>query len=280
MNRKGFTLIEILAVVAILAILAITLLPNVLSVFNTSKRSTFRNEILAIYTKAQSQYVMDTSKKKTVVAYANIDGYDCANELDLNGRDSINYYIEYDENGNIVRFIAYDEDFQYQLEGRKIKKTDIKDAEDYNNLDLSEFVNPEACTPHSNNGGGNNGGGGGTVTTAYAKLAGGLFVNAKIKSVARELNELIDAGENDTLIKKIKRSNVLPEDFVPTDMNTISTSNSKIPVYIYWDSSTGTIYYYTTADKIILSDEFQRIIFNFSINTNWRLEVFWKFNVI
>ncbi len=41
MNKKGFTLVELLAVIAILAILVIIALPNVLKMFNDSKKNTF-----------------------------------------------------------------------------------------------------------------------------------------------------------------------------------------------------------------------------------------------
>ena len=44
MNKKGFTLVELLAVVAILAILILVALPNVLSMFNKAKKSAFETE--------------------------------------------------------------------------------------------------------------------------------------------------------------------------------------------------------------------------------------------
>ena len=39
MNKKGFTLVELLAVIAILAILVIIALPNVLKMFNDSNKA-------------------------------------------------------------------------------------------------------------------------------------------------------------------------------------------------------------------------------------------------
>ena len=38
MNKKGFTLAELLAVIAILALLIILVLPNIVSLFKESKR--------------------------------------------------------------------------------------------------------------------------------------------------------------------------------------------------------------------------------------------------
>jgi prepilin-type N-terminal cleavage/methylation domain-containing protein len=48
MNKKGFTLMELLAVIAILAILIIVLLPNIIKLMNDTKKENFSNEIKAI----------------------------------------------------------------------------------------------------------------------------------------------------------------------------------------------------------------------------------------
>ncbi|MCI7084196.1 MAG: type II secretion system GspH family protein [Tenericutes bacterium] len=49
MNKKGFTLVELLAVIAILALLVIIALPNVLSMFNEAKKDIFLIEAKTIY---------------------------------------------------------------------------------------------------------------------------------------------------------------------------------------------------------------------------------------
>ena len=45
MKKKGFTLVELLAVIAILAILVIIALPNVMGMFNQAKKNSFSTEI-------------------------------------------------------------------------------------------------------------------------------------------------------------------------------------------------------------------------------------------
>ena len=49
MNKKGFTLVELLAVIAILALIVIIALPNVFSMFNEAKKDTFLTEAKTIY---------------------------------------------------------------------------------------------------------------------------------------------------------------------------------------------------------------------------------------
>ena len=44
MSKKGFTLVELLAVIAILAILVIIALPNILKMFNNAKKDIFLTE--------------------------------------------------------------------------------------------------------------------------------------------------------------------------------------------------------------------------------------------
>ena len=60
MNKKGFTLVELLAVIAILAILVIIALPNVMGMFNESKKNSFTTELKEIYKVAQQTWMMDS----------------------------------------------------------------------------------------------------------------------------------------------------------------------------------------------------------------------------
>ena len=62
MNKKGFTLVELLAVIAILAILVIIALPNVLSMFNQAKEDTFTTETKEMVKIAQQQYLATFGK--------------------------------------------------------------------------------------------------------------------------------------------------------------------------------------------------------------------------
>ena len=57
--KKGFTLVELLAVIAILAILIILALPNVLGLFMSSKESAFVTEAQNVYKVAQEERLID-----------------------------------------------------------------------------------------------------------------------------------------------------------------------------------------------------------------------------
>ena len=60
MNKKAFTLVELLAVIAILALLVIIALPNIMSMFEEAKRKSFENEVKNIYmSDGNHQYISD-----------------------------------------------------------------------------------------------------------------------------------------------------------------------------------------------------------------------------
>ena len=60
MKKKGFTLVELLAVIAILAILVIIALPNVMGMFNNAKKSSFETEVKEVLKGAQQQWMQDS----------------------------------------------------------------------------------------------------------------------------------------------------------------------------------------------------------------------------
>lgn len=62
MNKKGFTLVELLAVIAILAILVLVAVPNVLGMFNNAKKDTFATETKDMIRIAQQQYLANFGK--------------------------------------------------------------------------------------------------------------------------------------------------------------------------------------------------------------------------
>ena len=71
-TRKGFTLVELLAVIVILAIIMIIAIPAVLQTMNMARQKTFREYLTKVYTAAQTynvaQAIADTSGKKGAAA--------------------------------------------------------------------------------------------------------------------------------------------------------------------------------------------------------------------
>lgn len=144
MNKKGFTLVELLAVIAILAILVIIALPNVMGMFNSAKKSTFVTEAEKIYQQVTTDFVSDNLKQSGQRVYCQIDGttsitkatttdISCSDasanstSKKLNLNTTKNYYIEVGSDGTVGRFIVYDASYVVAYASGVTKVTDIKE---------------------------------------------------------------------------------------------------------------------------------------------------------
>ena len=98
MNKKGFTLVELLAVIAILALLVIIALPNVLKMFNQAKKDTFLTEAKTIYKEISKKYISETMKGNKISIISNTN-----NKLDLESND-LKYKVKLNNDGSIKKF--------------------------------------------------------------------------------------------------------------------------------------------------------------------------------
>ncbi len=124
MKKKGFTLVELLAVIAILAILVIIALPNVMSLFNEAKKNSFSNELKEIYKTAQNQWMTDSMINTRELYYSRTgdttlkcDGSTNNGTLQLSGRQQLQFGITVDKAGDVIDFVATDGTYMYQFQG-------------------------------------------------------------------------------------------------------------------------------------------------------------------
>ena len=163
MKKKGFTLVELLAVIAILAILVIVAMPNVLGMFNQAKSSTFVTEVQEYLNSASTKFMTEALKPgnqgKTLVFGSYIDpttNKPAFDTLDMSGADKT-YRIDMDRNGNVTKIVIFDENFCYEAnlvttvtnadkEFLKIDKTTVNVANvwERNTTGTGDTVN--ACT--------------------------------------------------------------------------------------------------------------------------------------
>ncbi len=111
-NKKGFTLVELLAVIAILAILMLLVTPNVLKLFNEGREDAFVTQCESIWKLAEQEYMTNTfDPEKKFGPY-------CSENEDskLNtkgGSDSLKYYISFDDEGNVNKLLVTDGIYYY-----------------------------------------------------------------------------------------------------------------------------------------------------------------------
>ena len=130
MNKKGFTLVELLAVIAILAILVIIALPNVLKMYNDSKKNAFMTEAQNLAKEVSSKYISESMKGNKVSVISNKQ-----NPLDMTGRE-LEYSFELDSQGKIKNMIVSNGTYciSTNKDYTKITRDDISDKCSYEKL--------------------------------------------------------------------------------------------------------------------------------------------------
>jgi len=123
MNKKGFTLVELLAVIAILAILVIIAMPNVMGMFNQAKSSSFQTEVQSIMDAASTKFMTEalTAQGESLIFKTG------GKELDLSGGEK-KYFIQMSRDGEIVEMMVMDKNFcyAYAYSSTPVEKTDVE----------------------------------------------------------------------------------------------------------------------------------------------------------
>ena len=98
-NRKGFTLVELLAVIAILAILIIIALPNVMKMYVKAKKNTFLTEVQNVLKESSNKFIQEGMSGNKVSVVSN-----SKNPLNLIG-EKLEYKVKLDNKGNVTDYI-------------------------------------------------------------------------------------------------------------------------------------------------------------------------------
>ena len=145
MKKKGFTLVELLAVIAILAILVIMALPAVLRMYRQARQTTFIEEVQGTYKLAQTRYVQDSiTSANNEFKYSNCGttGY---NELDMTTSNNFKYKITINGSTGVQEFTASNGSYKFVIKdaqkGVNFNPSDIKvGGEDGNVTESSDSV--------------------------------------------------------------------------------------------------------------------------------------------
>ena len=133
MKKKGFTLVELLAVIAILAILVIIALPNVMGMFNNAKKSSFETEVKNIVKYAGTEWM----QKSLTMTTGNTDfTFDSSSNkiTSLDSRAALQYTVYVNNLGHVQEVYVKDGTYWYSyatkdvngMNAETVKTTDIK----------------------------------------------------------------------------------------------------------------------------------------------------------
>ncbi len=143
-NKKGFTLVELLAVIAILAILVLIALPNILNLYRNARENTFVEEVQNIIRTAQQKYIEDSMNSKNVTCYDSK-----TNSLDIDAKSSLKYKVELSTEGKIISIQVMDNNYQIiKTNASDIKRDDIGNSKSNKTIKLEtrqEGVGLTAC---------------------------------------------------------------------------------------------------------------------------------------
>ena len=121
-SKKGFTLVELLAVIAILAILVVIALPNVINMFQGAKKGTFKTELQQILRQAESTWVLEGGGEKCYYNHID-DEIDTSSQLSLQGTE-LNYVVQINSDGVFTRVVVSTSEYAFSSDA------------DVNNLDV------------------------------------------------------------------------------------------------------------------------------------------------
>ena len=107
-DKKGFTLVELLAVIAILAILVIIALPNVINMYNNAKKQVFLTEAQTVASTSEKKFLTGSiteGSKETVYCKSKTDE---KNPLEMTGEKKY-YYVQLASDGATKKLIIWDD---------------------------------------------------------------------------------------------------------------------------------------------------------------------------
>ena len=119
-SKKGFTLVELLAVIAILAILVIIALPNVINMFNNAKKQVFLTEAQTVASTSEKKFLSNSISGETKATVYCKSKTDEKNPLEMTGAQKY-YYVELGSDGKTNKLILWDDQkyIKYVTDGTK-----------------------------------------------------------------------------------------------------------------------------------------------------------------
>ena len=146
MNKKGFTLVELLAVVALMGVLVIILSTDVVETFKGTKKQNFVTETREVCREATNTFLRESIVTLQAKNYYKF-GNDSSHALNLNGRQEFNYFIKVNTDGEVIGLLTWDGTYTirivngYGIDPANITETDIDDSVDTSNMTTTKAEN-------------------------------------------------------------------------------------------------------------------------------------------
>ncbi len=143
MNKKGFTLVELLAVVALMGVLVIILSTDVVETFKGTKKQNFVTETREVCREATNTFLRESIVTLQAKNYYKF-GNDSSHALNLNGRQEFNYFLKVNTDGEVIGLLTWDGTYTirivngYGIDPSIITESDIDDSVDTSNMTVEK----------------------------------------------------------------------------------------------------------------------------------------------
>ena len=112
-NRKGFTLVELLAVIAILAVILLLIVPNIVDMFNNGKKDSFIRQVQAIWREAEKEFTNNLTSETPKSFYCDSSNTsEGCSTLSLN-KTEVNYAVVLNSHGVVKGIGVADKSYCY-----------------------------------------------------------------------------------------------------------------------------------------------------------------------
>ena len=128
-NKKGFTLVELIAVIALLSIVMLLIVPNVANYLNSSKKTLFYDNVVNMFKSATTTFMYQDDPTNTTFSNNGVK-LDVDVESEYVYTIKVNNYgevISIDVNNGVYSYNKSSSDINEGLNKSDIKLEDVKD---------------------------------------------------------------------------------------------------------------------------------------------------------
>lgn len=129
MKKKGFTLVELIAVIALLSIIMLLIVPNVANYLNSSKKTLFYDNVINMFKSATTTFMYQDDPTNTTFSNNGVK-LDVDVESEYVYTIKVNNYgevISIDVNNGVYSYNKSSSDINEGLNKSDIKLEDVKD---------------------------------------------------------------------------------------------------------------------------------------------------------
>lgn len=129
MKKKGFTLVELIAVIALLSIIMLLIVPNVANYLNSSKKTLFYDNVVNMFKSASTTFMYQDDPTNTTFSNNGVK-LDVDVESEYVYTIKVNNYgevISIDVNNGVYSYNKSSSDINEGLNKSDIKLEDVKD---------------------------------------------------------------------------------------------------------------------------------------------------------